>query len=189
MEVVLNRITLTKMHMMLAAFMFPVALMFLVTGALYTWGISGSHESVDYPVSLETPLTKDKAALTQLVQAELVQRGIGEPTGKPRIRSMGETYQFEWTGSKRDVLLEPTADPLKAKLTVKDATWYRNLVQLHKAKGGSIFKAYAAAFAVALFLMLATGFMMAWSIPTFRRMANVSAVAGVVVFVAAMAAS
>lgn len=185
----MNRITLTKIHMILAAFMFPAALMFLVTGGLYTWGVSGSYDSADYPVQLSAPLAKDEQALTQLVRAELGKRNIEEPTGKPRIRSMAEGYQLEWTGSKRDVLLEPTADPLQAKLTVKDTTWYRNFVQLHKAKGGAAFKVYAAILSVALFMILATGFLMAWSVPKFRRIANISTVAGIVAFIAVFAAS
>lgn len=189
MEAVVNRITLTKIHMILAAFMFPVALMFLVTGGLYTWGVSGSYDSADYTVQLDKPLTKDDAALTQLVRTELAKRDITEPTGKPRVRSVADGFQLEWTGSKRDVLLEPTADPLMAKLTVKETTWYRNLVQLHKAKGGLVFKVYAAALAIALFLMLATGFLMAWSIPKFRRLVNISAATGIVAFFVAMAAS
>lgn len=189
MEVVLNRLLLTKIHMILAAFMFPVALMFLITGGLYTWGITGSQDSVDYPVQLSAPLAKDDAALTKLVREELVRRKIEEPTGKPRVRSIAEGFQLEWTGSKRDVVLEPTSDPLQAKLTVKEASFYRNFVQLHKAKGGVVFKVFAAAFAVAFFLILATGFVMAWTIPKFRRVVNISTLAGVAVFVVAMAAS
>lgn len=181
--------TLTKIHMVLAAFMFPVALMFLVTGGLYTWGISGSYNSANHVVALTQPLTKDEAALAALARSELSKRGITEPTGKPRVRSIGEGYQLEWTGSKRDVLLEPTADPLQAKLTVKETSWYRNFVQLHKAKGGLIFKIYAAALSVALFILLATGFLMAWRVPSFRRTANISALAGIVLFIVALVIS
>lgn len=185
----MTRIALTKIHMILAAFMFPVALMFLVTGGLYTWGISGSYDSADHAVPLQGPLAKDEAALTRLVRAELAKRNIDDPTGKPRVRSIAEGFQLEWTGSKHDVVLEPTADPLVAKLTIKETTWYRNLVQLHKAKGGVVFKVYAAALAVALFLLLATGFLVAWSVPRFRRLTSISAAAGVVTFIAAVAVS
>ena len=36
-----TRLQLMKVHTILAAFIFPVALMFMITGALYTWGIKG----------------------------------------------------------------------------------------------------------------------------------------------------
>ena len=181
--------TLTKIHMLLAAFMFPVALMFLVTGGLYTWGITGSSDSTAHPVALTAPLEKDEAALVALARTELARLGVAEPTGKPRVRSMGDGFQLEWTGSRRDVVLEPTAEPLRATLTVKEASWYRNFVQLHKAKGGVLFKVYAAALAVALFLLLATGFLMAWRVPAFRRSANMSALAGIALFILVVALS
>jgi PepSY-associated TM region len=181
-----NRTTLTKLHMLLAAFMFPVALMFLVTGGFYTWGITGEHKSTGHVIALSQPLTKDEAALQAVAAADLVRRGIDLPTGKPRIRSIGESWHLEWTGSQRDVLLEPTADATQAKLTVKEATWYRNLVQLHKAKGGTVFKVYAAALAVSLLLLLATGFLLAWRVPSLRRAANASALAGIALFFGAV---
>lgn len=189
MEAVLSRITVTKIHLILAAFMLPVTLMFLVTGGLYTWGITGSYDRVDYPVPLNRPLAKEESALVQLARTELAKRDIDEPTGNPRIRTIADGYQLEWTGSKRDVWLEPTSDPLQARLTVLETSWYRNLVQLHKAKGGIVFKAFAAALAIALFMMLATGVLLAWSVPKFRRVVSISAFAGIVACLAAMAVS
>lgn len=185
----MNRATLTRLHMLLAAFMFPVALMFLITGGLYTWGVTGSHDSTDHLVALAQPLAKDEAALKAVAAAELAKRGIDEPTGKPRIRSIGESWHLEWTGSQRDVLLEPTAAANQAKLTVKEATWYRNLVQLHKAKGGVVFKVYAAALAITLFILLATGFLLAWRVPSMRRAANISALGGLGLFFVALTLS
>ena len=38
---ILNRSALMKAHALLAAFILPVAIMFFVTGALYTWGKKG----------------------------------------------------------------------------------------------------------------------------------------------------
>jgi hypothetical protein len=42
-----------------------------------------------------------------------------------------------------DVIIEPTSQPLIAKLKVKNTSWHRQFVQLHKAKGGIPFKVYA----------------------------------------------
>ena len=78
---------------------------------------------------------------------------------------------------------------LKAKLTIKETTWYRNLVQLHKAKGGQIFKFYAAGLAIALFIILASGFLMAWQIPKYRRQALFCSAAGIFVFLLMIASS
>ncbi len=89
---------------------------------------------------------------------------------------------LEWTGSHRDVILEPTKNPLIVKLKIKETRWYRRFVQLHKAKGGILFKVYAAAFASALFLILITGFLVAWQSPKLRKLTLFSASLGVVAF-------
>ena len=136
----MNRATLTKIHLLLAAFMFPVALMFLVTGGFYTWGIKGSYDSQTYDVVLANALTEDAAQLTAVAEAELQRLGVPVPSGGAKIKKIGTAYQLEWTGSDRDVILEPGSEELVAQLTVKDTNWYRHFVQLHKAKGGQLFK-------------------------------------------------
>ena len=183
----MSRIALVKVHMLLASFMFPVALMFLVTGALYTWGITGTYENRDLVFGVSEPLEKDEGALKALVEQELARQGVAPPTGKSRIRSIGDAYHFEWVGSRRDVVLQPTANPLEARLTIKETSWYRTFVQLHKAKGGALFKVYAALLALALFVLLASGFIMSWQVPAFRRSVKFATGAGVVVFLAMLA--
>ncbi len=181
-----SRLVLIKIHMLLAAFMFPAALMFLLTGGLYTWSIKGSYESVSEPVTLTAPLQQDEAVLADIVKQELGQRGIDYPSGKAKIKQGGLSYKYEWTGSRRDVVLEPTEDPRVATLTIKETTWYRNLVQLHKAKGGQLFKVYAAALAVSLFAILLSGFIVAWQIPRYRGQAIAATLAGIGCFLLAV---
>jgi len=185
----MNRMTLINVHMLLAAFMFPVALMFLITGGLYTWGIKGGYETLTVPVSLAQPLTSDAQALRALAAAELERLGIEEPTGGAGVKAGGTSFKLEWTGANRDVVLEPTNDPLVAQLSVKDTSWYRQFVQLHKAKGGQVFKVYAAALAVALFTILASGFLLALQVPRLRRVAITTALSGLVLFALVVLAS
>ena len=181
----LNRMTLIRVHMYLAVFMFPVALMFLITGGLYTWSVKGSYETESVPVNLTAPLTDDLQVLRSLVEAELDSRGLPYPSGKPGVKKGGTSYKLEWTGASRDVVLEPTPDPLVATLTIKETTLYRNFVQLHKAKGGIVFKFYAAGLATALFLILLSGFIVAWQMPKYRREVTMAFSAGLAVFAAA----
>lgn len=117
----------------------------------------------------------------------MTRQGIAPPTGAVSVSAIGDAYRLTWSGSNRDVQLTPTGNALEAQLTVKDTTWYRALVQLHKAKGGTLFKVYAAVFALGLFVLLASGFILAWQIPAFRRGVQVSSVAGVLVFVGMVA--
>ncbi len=163
--------------------------MFLITGGFYTWEIKGSYNSEIHMISLQKPLVQDQNYLESLVQRELEKLAVPVPSGGASVKKGGTSYKLEWTGSGRDVILEPTSDKLSAKLTVKETTWYRNLVQLHKAKGGQLFKIYAAALAISLFIILFSGFLMAWQVPKYRKQALIFSAVGVVMFLLMIGAS
>jgi hypothetical protein len=172
--------------MLLAAFVLPVAIMFLVTGGLYTWGQKGSYVSETVELPLAEPLAANDTVLTDLVMQALNERGLDAPSGGAKVKKAGTSFLFEWTGADLDVVLEPTSDPLVAKLKIKDTTWYRHLVQLHKAKGGTLFKYLAAFFAISLLLILMSGALMAMQLPKYRGQALFAMAGGFVVFIAAI---
>lgn len=178
----MQRIMIMKAHALLAAFILPVAVMFGVTGALYTWGTKGSYQKTTYEFALEVPLTADLAALTRLAEEQLQARKISPPEGRPRVKSIGSSFMLEWTGSSKDLILEPGSAPDMATLTVKNTSWYRSLVQLHKAKGGTPFKVYAALFALCLGALLVSGFVMAWQTPRLKAVTLASALTGMLSF-------
>lgn len=169
--------------MLTAAFLFPAILLFLATGAFYSWGIKGDYVSDEYRVALTAPLTKDKDALQGVAAAELARLQIAPPTGQASVKSIGDSYQLEWTGTRRDVLLDPTEDATVAKLTVKNTGWHRWLVQMHKAKGGTAFKIYAVVVALGLFFLVVSGLLMAWRVRAMKRPAVLASLAGLGVFV------
>lgn len=171
-------------HVLLAAFILPVAAMFAITGSFYTWGIKGSYSNNVHEIVLNEPLNADAAALTKLADFELKKLNITKPESKPKLKKYGSHYLLEWTGSSKDLILEPTENDLVAKLTIKNTSWYRNLVQLHKAKGGTAFKIYAVIFVVALGLLLISGFIMAWQTPKLRTAAIVTSLIGLISFIA-----
>lgn len=178
----MQRSTLVKFHLLLAAFLLPAVIMFPVTGGLYTWGEKGSYVSESFTLTLPEPLQPEHDVLQALVSIELANRDLPQPSGKSKIKRAGTSYVFEWTGADHDVTLEPTADPLQAKLTVKDTTWYRLFVQLHKAKGGELFKVYAAVFSVGLLVILGSGLLMALQSPKLRGQAIAAFALGLMVF-------
>ena len=172
-----------KVHVLIAAFILPVAAMFAVTGSFYTWGTKGSYSNEVHKIVLNEPLSADTDALTKLADDELKNLNIAAPEGKPKLNKYGNHYRLEWTGSSKDLILEPTKSDLAAKLTIKNTSWYRKLVQLHKAKGGTAFKVYAVIFAVALGLLLISGFIMAWLTPNLRTATIVAALIGLISFI------
>jgi len=180
----MNRQILMKAHSLLAAFILPAALMFMITGALYTWGYKGSYNNEVYEIALVEPVRADLNGLQAIAVSELETRELSAPEGKPKVKKYGSHFLLEWTGSSKDVILEPTSDPLIAKMTVKDTTWYRTLVQLHKAKGGTLFKVYAVVFSLVLALLLLSGFIMAWQLPRLRTATMAATILGLLTFVA-----
>ncbi|CAB5497823.1 hypothetical protein [uncultured Gammaproteobacteria bacterium] len=179
---ILNRSTLTTMHALLAVFILPAAIMFFITGALYTWGVKGNYDTNTYELHLEKPIQSELDGLVALAKQELQKKDLGEPSGQAKIKKIGSSFKLEWTGSNMDVIIEPTSQPLIAKLKVKNTSWHRQFVQLHKAKGGIPFKVYAAAFSIALLLLLTSGFIMAWQMPKLRKLVLVSVSLGIVMF-------
>lgn len=186
---IFTRSTLMKAHSLLAAFILPVAIMFFLTGALYTWGIKGDYDTTTYEIDLKTPIQDNLSELVTLATKELTKHKIEAPTGQAKIKRIGDAFKLEWTGSKVDIIIEPTSKPSIAKLHIKETSWHRQFVQLHKAKGGKPFKVYAVVFAIALLLLLISGFTMAWQTPKLRKLTLTSASLGLVVFVAFVASS
>lgn len=184
-----TRTFLTKVHLLIAAFIFPAIAMFLVTGGLYTWGVTGEYVDSEHRVALSEPLSKDKDVLRTVAARELDRLGIAPPSGSPGIRSVADGYRLEWTGANRDVHLAPTDDAAVALLTVKDTTLHRRLVQLHKAKGATLFKIYATVLAAALFLLVVSGLILCLITPAFRVMTYWASAIGLAVFGAAVALS
>lgn len=182
-----TRQLIVKLHLLLAAFMFPAVVMFLGTGVLYTWGNTGKYIDTEHSISLSKPLVNDKDALVAVATAELVRLNLAPPGGSPSVRKLGDTYRFEWSGANREVHLEPTKNPGVGKLTVKETTLHRRFVQLHKAKGTTVFKVYASILAASLFLLVASGLIVAFTSPAYRALAGWASGAGVLLFVAAVA--
>ncbi|MCF6289208.1 MAG: PepSY domain-containing protein [Proteobacteria bacterium] len=179
----INRVTLMKVHALLAAFILPAAILFLLTGALYTWGIKGNYAVVVHELHLNQPMQDDLVELVTLAKTELIKQDKNPPSGQAKIKRIGSSFKLEWTGANMDIILEPTSQPLIAKLEIKQTSWHRQFVQLHKAKGGTPFKVYAAVFATILMLLLVTGFIMAWQMPKLRKLTLASTLLGIAAFI------
>lgn len=67
---ILNRSTLMKVHALLAAFILPAAIMFFVTGALYTWGIKGNYDTSTHELHLKKPIQGELDELITLAKKE-----------------------------------------------------------------------------------------------------------------------
>ncbi len=178
------RKSLIFLHTVLASFFLPMGILYALTGGLYSIGIKGAYHTTEHTLTLDQPLQPELSALVRIVEQDLTQRGIDLPTGSASIKNSGTSYHLEWTGTRRDIELHPTAHPNTAQLKIKDTTPHRFFVQLHKAKGGPLFKWFAATWMVGLILLFVTGGAMAWLARPYRKIAALSTAAGLITFIA-----
>lgn len=185
----MNRVFLTKLHLIAAAFMFPAVLMFLVTGGLYTWGNKGEWIETSVSVPLDAPYaSQSQGGLVSLAVQELLARDIAIPSGSENLKGVGADQSLNWGGARSEVSISGTDDPMVAQIDIRQATLHRWLVQLHKAKGSDVFKLYATALALVLFLLVLSGIIMGLQVKALRRMTIISSLAGAVAFVGFMLA-
>ena len=181
--------TLVGLHVVLASFYLPMGVMYAITGGLYGLGIKGGYETVETSVAMDAPVAKELSQLVAIAEEALRDRGLADPTGSAGIKSSGTSFHLEWTGTERDVEVHPTEDPMVAKVRIKDTSAYRRLVQLHKAKGGELFKWFAATWMACLVALFVTGGLMAYARKPFRRLALVASLLGIAAFLVLASAS
>jgi uncharacterized iron-regulated membrane protein len=176
---------LVNTHLALGSFLLPVMFMFAVTGVLYTFKITGSYNTKTEVVTLAQPLAPDLSEATVVAENILKERGLEFPTGTASIKKVGTSWQFEWSGSRMDFILDATANPLEMRASFKNTSWHRFFVQLHKAKGGLAFKLLAVVLGIGLVLMLISGWFMAQGNPKLESLRMISTAAGIAVFILA----
>ncbi len=171
-------------HVVLAGFFLPMALVYSVTGGLYTFGITGSYDTqtAEVPMTVSESPTLDEVTL--LAEEHLKsQQIVDRPTGKLSLKKMGTSWQMEWTGSNFDFTIEPTRAAGVFKASIKKTTWHRFFVQLHKAKGGFPFKVLAGGLALCFILLFASGVAMAFTSPKLKKNLYLSFALGLVTFI------
>lgn len=175
--------SLMRIHTLLAGFFLPVAVVFAVTGGLYTFGIKGDYDSTSKTLSLPIsgkPSLEDAVSMArQLIETEF---SAEVPSGSAGVKSVGTSWQFEWTGSRADFTLDPLSEPGQFKATYKKTTPHRYFVQLHKAKGGDPFKWMAGGLAVAFLFLFVSGAMISFTRPQLKPLFLKSLAAGLAAF-------
>jgi hypothetical protein len=177
----MNRKFLMVSHTVIASFLMPIALMFLITGSFYTWGIKGDVTSATYTFTVDEPIQETDSALLSFLINHLVNKKMPIPSGEPSFRSGNNGRSINWSGSNADVSFSVTPDQ-QAKLELRESNFYRRFVQLHKGKGGEGFKYYATTLAIGLVLLLLSGYGMALQLKQYRRLTWFTTILGLSFF-------
>ncbi len=168
--------------MVLAGFLLPVAILYFVSGALYTLDIKGHIKKKVITLRLEQPFTPNLERLKQITEKALLERNLPLPNDEPLLRKRRGAYELRWDDMAHVVILTPGRDAFTANLTLKERSTLTQIMRIHRAEAGIVFKALAIIMAVGLIMLFATGIYMALVIHRLRRPLLIAIVGGIVTF-------
>ncbi len=182
----LNRLTLIKIHLLLAALSLATVLMFFITGILYTIDYEAENESFEHRVTEKQALKKDLDLLTGIVKRELAKLDIDVPMGEPEIErdKKRRSFKLYWSDRNMKVTLRPsTVNPAVAVIKIKQYSWYYRLMRLHKGSGGNIFILFTLISTIFVILVLISGVIIGLTSPALRRLTGISLALGLSFFI------
>jgi hypothetical protein len=175
------RMLVIKVHAILACFFMPIALLYFISGALYSFDIKGDVDKQVYTVGLDRPFTPDLAQLSESVKNALDQQKLLLPTGDPTITKKNGSYEYRWGDLKRQVVVKPTDNLLQVELLYRQRSPLTQLMRVHRAEAGSLIRAFSLSMVVSLILIMGTGVFLAVGMPKLRRTALLALGAGFMV--------
>ena len=180
----IQRMSIIKLHAILACFFMPMALLYFLSGALYSFDIKGNVDKQVYTVTLNRPFAPDLAQLSESVKKALDQHKLSLPTGNPSISKKKGSYEYHWGDLKRLVVVHPTADPLKVELVYRQRSPLTQLMRVHRAEAGSVIRIFSLSMVVSLMFSLGSGVFLAVGMPKLRQTALLALAAGFVMILA-----
>ncbi|GMR05891.1 MAG: hypothetical protein BMS9Abin25_0468 [Gammaproteobacteria bacterium] len=178
--------TLRFYHVVLGGFLLPMALVFFVTGALYAVDITGGKKSIDWAYQEKGGYTLATDDLTRSVASQFASKGISlKLSSIPKIRTQNNgDRNISWNiDSSRVKAMIRKSQPDTVIVRVKQVTFFKSFLDLHKVKLGFAFATYAFIASIALIILSITGFLMLIKDKRHRLVGLLSALAGTLVFV------
>ncbi len=158
--------TWTRIHNYMSAFFLPLAILFIMTGALYMLGVHDTVKEQKIDFQFERSLLQDPVTLAAAVKDKLEENGMKMPAGVPVRKRDG----YAWGKMNGvSVRLMPDLENGEFQLTVSTPGWYDDLMAAHKGKAGTLFKIFSILFAIALLLTYFSGVILALKNARARR--------------------
>lgn len=180
----INRFQVMQAHTLLAGFLLPLALLYFVSGALYTLGIKGHIKKQSYTLQLQKPFEPNLEQLLKVTEQALHERRLPSPKGDPLLKRERGNYVLEWSGLRYRVTLKQDKHDRKARLLFRERDFLTQMMRIHRAEAGGLFKFLAIVLVIGLMTILATGIYMVQSVPRLRRPFFIAGAAGMVAFAA-----
>jgi len=183
----IRRYTLVKIHMILASVIFPVTLMFFITGALYISDIKPSTSKEEFRITYNQPVPRDLGILKGLAEKAMKARDIATPLGKAKMKSKGGSNYLDWKGRNLRIKFGPSTEDAKvAVLKVYTPSWYNQFMRLHKGKGKDAFDIFVIVSAIIMMLIILSGTVTGLSLPKLRSTVYYSMGVGALAFIGLM---
>lgn len=154
---------LVYFHMLLASFFTPAILLFLITGSLYTFDVKGKVSKQKFELKLEKPFEPNLAILTQTVSSFLQNKHLIIPDGNPILKKLKKGYKFYWSGLKYVVYFKAENANSIVHVSYKERSFLTQLMRIHRADAGIIFKTVSLLSVLGLVLVLVSGLYMAYT--------------------------
>ena len=88
----MNRQKLIEMHLIFGSFLIPVVTMFAITGALYSFKITGNYETKKSEIEIPQAVSPDLDQLVIIARKFISENSLAEPSGNYY------SYKGRWDG-------------------------------------------------------------------------------------------
>jgi len=172
-----------KLHVMIAAVMLPVALLYFISGALYTLDVKGSVTKQKINIELQRPFEPNLMVLAKAAKQTLLEHQLPLPSGEPLLKKKKGVYELRWSDLQLAVTVHPSSvNPMRAVMTVRQRSVLTQIMRIHRAEAGSAFIFLSIALVLALLTVVASGVYMGLGIEKFRGMIYKALFSGVLLF-------
>jgi len=165
----LKRSQMIHVHMLLAALVLPILLMYLISGMLYTFDVKGHIKKQKIDIILAQPVPLRLDALAAITEKSLVQHHLPIPEGEMSLKKKKSSYLFRWGDLKYTVSAETNKNAKVLKMIVRERGFLTQVMRIHRAEAGTAFKVIPSILFGGVLLVLLSGIYMALSISKFRK--------------------
>lgn len=178
-----KRSNIIRWHMLLASFLLPLALIYFISGALYTLDIKDSIQKETFSLELEKPFKPDIEILTLELTKALNEKKLFIPDANPTLKKQNSHYKLKWSDLKYSVTAVATKNSKILKVTHRQRSLLTQFMRIHRAEAGSMFKALSLILVIGLILLFTSGVYMALSVSQYKRSSIVAIFFGLLTFI------
>ncbi len=180
----ISRLKIVQLHMLLSNFVLPAVLLFMVSGALYTLGVKGSVAKQTFTVVLAKPFVPNLEMISGVVEKTLAEKALVLPDADPSLKKSKGGYKFFLNGLRYSVTVVAKKGARSVELTYRERSLLTQVMRIHRAEAGTVFKFVSIMAVLGLLLVFASGLYMAYTVPKFRKPSLIATALGVLLLLA-----